>query len=146
VTPHITANGYVTLDVDQTANDLQGFTSFNAPIVNQREANTTVSVKNGETIILGGIIRRNVTSTVKKIPILGDIPLLGQLFRSTTKDDTRTELMVFLTPRVVKNPDDARALRDDTTKKMTPDSQKTLKNAIPPVTGDGHKTPPPPGP
>jgi general secretion pathway protein D len=146
VTPHITANGYVTMDVDQTANDLQGFTSFNAPIVNQRQATTTVSVKDGETIILGGIIRKNVTSTVKKVPLLGDIPILGQLFRSTSKSDIRTELMVFLTPRVVRNPEDARVLREKTTKNLTPQSQKSLKNAIPPTAGDGHKTPPPPAP
>lgn len=144
VTPHITSNGYVTMDVDQTANDLQGYTSFNAPIVNQRTASTTVSVKDGDTIILGGIIRNNVTSTVKKIPLLGDLPLLGQLFRSTSKDNQKTELMVFLTPRVVRNPDEAQKLREEQSKSMSPDGQKTLKNAIPTPIGDGHKSPPPP--
>jgi len=143
VTPHITSNGYVTMDVDQSANDLQGYTSFNAPIVNQRTASTTVSVKTGETIVLGGIIRNQVTSTVNKIPILGDIPILGQLFRSTTKDNQKTELMVFLTPQVIRNDDDAKGLKDSTIKGMTPDAQKTLKNAIPPSTGDAHKSPPP---
>ncbi len=143
VTPHITANGYVTMDVDQTANDLQGFTSFNAPIVNQRVANTTVSVKDGETIILGGIIRNNVTSTVKKVPLLGDIPILGELFRSTSKGHVKTELMVFLTPRVVRNPEDARAMREAATKQLSPQSQKDIKKTIPPPAGDGHKTPPP---
>jgi general secretion pathway protein D len=146
VTPHITSNGYVTLDVNQTANDLSGFTDFNAPIVNQREASTTVSSKDGETIVLGGIIRNSVTSTVKKIPLLGDIPLLGQLFRSTTKGNSKTELMVFLTPHVVSNPDGARKLKDDTTQQLSPQTQKTLKNSIPPPSGDGHKSPPPPGP
>ncbi|HVT14142.1 MAG TPA: secretin N-terminal domain-containing protein [Fimbriimonadaceae bacterium] len=145
VTPHITSNGYVTMDVDQTANDLQGYTSFNAPIVNQRTASTTVSVKDGDTIILGGIIRNNVTSTVKKIPLLGDIPLLGQLFRSTSKDNQKTELMVFLTPRVIRNPDEAQNLREKEIKEMSPEGQKTIKNAIPPSIGDGHKSPPPPG-
>lgn len=145
VTPHITANGYVTMDVEQTANDLQGFTDFNAPIVNQRQATTTVSVQDGETIVLGGIIRRQVNSTVKKIPLLGDIPILGELFKSTSKQNVKTELMVFLTPRVVKNPDDARKMREDTAKQLTPQSQKTLKNSIPPPKGDGHKSPPPAG-
>ena len=99
VTPHITSNGYVTMDVLQTANDLQGFTSFNAPIVNQRQAETTMSAKDGETIILGGMIRNQVTSTVNKVPLLGDIPLLGNIFRSTNTDHQKTELLVFLTPR-----------------------------------------------
>lgn len=146
VTPRITANGYVTMDVNQTANDLQGFTDFNAPIVNQRQADTTVSVRDGETIILGGIIRNNVTSTVKKIPLLGDIPLLGQLFRSTEKGNVKTELLVFLTPRIVKDPEEARKLRDDEFKRMSKESQKIiapeLNRKYDPDKDKKHSTPP----
>lgn len=127
VTPRITANGYVTMDVNQTANDLQGFTDFNAPIVNQRQADTTVSVRDGETIILGGIIRNNVTSTVKKVPLLGDIPILGNLFRSTDKSNVKTELLVFLTPRIVKDPEEARKLREDELKRLSKPTQKALE-------------------
>jgi general secretion pathway protein D len=130
VVPRITSNGYVTMDVLQTANDLQGFTSFNAPIVNQRQAETTVAVKDGETIILGGIIRNTVSSTVKKVPLLGDIPFLGNLFKSTTKGNQRTELLVFLTPRVVRNPDDASKLRQQLQDKLSKPSQDSLKNAL----------------
>lgn len=126
VTPQITANGYVTLDVSQTANDLQGYTDFNAPIVNQRQAQTTVSVKDGDTIILGGIIRNTVTSTVKKVPLLGDIPILGELFKSTSKDNQKTELMVFLTPHIVRNDEDARKLKEDQIKQLSDQSQKKL--------------------
>ncbi len=129
VIPQISANGYVTLDVVQTANDLQGFTDFNAPIVNQRQAQTTVSVKDGETIILGGIMRNTVTSRVKKLPLLGDIPILGELFKSTSRQNTKTELLVFLTPRVVKNEEDARKLREDEEGRMSEPSQKALKEA-----------------
>lgn len=146
VTPRITANGYVTMDVNQTANDLQGFTDFNAPIVNQRQADTTVSVRDGETIILGGIIRNNVTSTVKKVPLLGDIPLLGQLFRSTEKGNVKTELLVFLTPRIVKDPEEARKLRDDEFKRMSKESQKIiapeLNRKYDPDKDKKHSTPP----
>ncbi|MBS1714244.1 MAG: hypothetical protein JST30_07890 [Armatimonadetes bacterium] len=130
VTPRITANGYVTMDVLQTANDLQGFTSFNAPIVNQRQAETTVAVKDGETIILGGIIRNTVTSTVKKIPLLGDIPILGNIFRSTDRSKNRTELLVFLSPRVVRNPDDAAKLRKNEQEKLSKSTQGDLKKVI----------------
>jgi len=130
VTPRITAGGYVTMDVSQTANDLQGFTSFNAPIVNQRQAQTTVAVKDGETIILGGIIRSTVSSTVKKIPLLGDIPLLGQIFRSTDKSNQKTELLVFLSPRVVRNPDDAKGMTDEEKKKMSKPTQEQLDKTI----------------
>jgi general secretion pathway protein D len=132
VTPRITANGYVTMDVNQTANDLQGYTNFNAPIVNQREADTVVSVKNGETIILGGIIRSSVTATTNKVPVLGDIPLLGQLFKTNSKIANKTELLVLLTPRIVKDEDEARQLRIDETKRLSPGSQKDLGTVIKP--------------
>lgn len=135
VTPRITSNGYVTMEVNQTANDLQGFTDFNAPIINQREADTTVSVKDGETIILGGIIRNSVTSTVKKIPLLGDIPLLGNLFKSTDKSNVKTELLVFLTPRVVRNEDEARKLKEDEVNRLSKPTQKTLDGTVKKSTG-----------
>ncbi|HSH93995.1 MAG TPA: secretin N-terminal domain-containing protein, partial [Roseimicrobium sp.] len=145
VTPRITNNGYVTMEVTQTANELQGFTSFNAPIVNQRQADTTVSVKDGETIILGGIIRNTVNSTVKKLPILGDLPILGNLFKSTSKQNVKTELLVFLSPRVVRDPAEARKLREDGEKGMSPETKKALEGAIKTgtVTGGGAKQDPP---
>lgn len=130
VTPRITAGGYVTMDVSQTANDLQGYTSFNAPIVNQRQADTTVAVKDGETVILGGIIRSTVSTTVKKIPIIGDIPLLGQLFRSTDRTNQKTELLVFLTPRVVRNPDEASQMTEEQKQRLSKQSQKQLDGLI----------------
>ncbi len=138
VTPHITSNGYVTMDVSQTANDLQEFTSFNAPIVNQRQADTTVSVKDGETIILGGIIRNSVTVSSKKIPILGEIPILGNLFKSTDHHKTKTELMVFLTPHVVRDPDEARRLREQSEKQLSPETQKSL-GTVPKTNNGGEK-------
>ena len=132
VTPRITANGYVTMDITQTANDLQGYTSFNAPIVNKREASTIVNVKNGETIILGGIIRSTVSATTNKVPILGDIPILGNLFKSTSKNKNKTELMILLRPRVVKDEDEARKLRLDETKTLSKETRDQLGNVIPP--------------
>jgi len=137
VTPRISANGTVTMDVIQTANDLQGFTSFNAPIVNQREADTTVSVSDGETIVLGGIMRTTVNSTVNKVPLLGDIPILGNLFRSTSKEKEKTELLVFLTPHIVKNSDDAQKLRKDTTDQLSPNVKKSVDGALQKKGGDG---------
>jgi general secretion pathway protein D len=132
VTPRITSNGYVTMDINQTANDLQGYTTFNAPIINQREADTTVSVRNGETIILGGIIRNTVTANRNKVPLLGDIPLLGTLFQSNSKESKKTELIVLLTPRIVKDDKDARILKDDVVKSLSQESQRELGKVIPP--------------
>lgn len=135
VTPHITKDGYVTMDVDQSANDLQGYTTFNAPIVNQRTATTTVSVKDGDTVVIGGIIRNTVTSTVNKVPLLGDIPLLGNLFKSRSKEKDKTELLVFLTPRIVRDPAEAKKLKEETQKEMSPETQKGLNDVMKP-TGD----------
>ncbi|MBI5706224.1 MAG: hypothetical protein HZC36_04465 [Armatimonadetes bacterium] len=134
VTPRITSNGYVTMDITQTANDLQGFTSFNAPIINTREADTTVSVKDGETVILGGIIRNTVKSTVKRVPLIGQIPILGELFKSTSKENTKTELMVFLSPRVVRDENEARKLREEHEKQLSAPTMGQVKKHVPPPT------------
>ena len=143
INPRILSNGNVTLDVDQTANELQGYQTLGnvqAPVVNQREAQTTVSVKDGETVILGGIINKQVTTTVNKIPLLGDLPILGSLFRSTSKDVNKTELLMFMTPHVVSSVEDARKLTGDTIQEMAPDSKKDVKDTL---TKEKVKTPAP---
>lgn len=137
VVPRIAQNGLVTMDMQQTANELQGFTSFNAPIINQREAITEVSVQDGQTVIIGGIIRDQITNNKNKVPILGDLPLIGGLFRSTDKDKQKTELMVFLTPRIVHNPGQAATVTDQI--------KSQLGAPLPPAPGpvpDGNIPPP----
>jgi type II secretory pathway component GspD/PulD (secretin) len=67
-----------------------------------REANTVVRVKSGETIVIGGLLQEEETKTLIKIPILGDIPLIGQFFRNTTRSNLRREVLVFVTPHLVK--------------------------------------------
>ena len=130
VTPRITQNGYVTMDVTQTANDFVRYTEFNAPVVNQREAQTTVSVKDGETVVIGGIIKNSISTTTNKLPILGDIPVLGNLFKSNVQTKSKTELLVFLTPRIIRDNVEAAKLRDDTVKQMAPQSQGRIKKEI----------------
>ena len=135
VTPRIMSNGFVTMDVSQTANELQGYqnlgNSTEAPIVNQREAETTVAVQDGKTIVLGGIIQNQLSDTVNKIPLLGDIPVLGGLFRSDTKMATKTELLVFLTPHVIKNSEDAQALKDETEQELGKEAHSLIPAAPP---------------
>lgn len=130
VTPRITSNGYVSLDIVQTADDLQGYTSFNAPIVNQRQANTAVSVQDGRTVLIGGIIQDQVSATTNKLPILGDIPILGNLFKSTSKTDQRTELIVLMTPHIVSNSDDAEQLKNNTLNELTPIIKKQVDQIV----------------
>lgn len=144
VTPRITANGMVALDVLQTANDLQGFTSFNAPIVNQRQASTTVSVKDGATIVLGGIMRSQVRTQVKKLPLLGDIPILGELFKSRSNQEVKTELLVFLTPRVVRNQAEAEKMTDDEKAKLSKKTASMIPTGPKSPTTERKKRPPVP--
>ncbi|HEX5322384.1 MAG TPA: secretin N-terminal domain-containing protein [Capsulimonadaceae bacterium] len=133
VTPRITQGGYVTMDVSQTADSFVSFTSFNAPITNQRQAQTTVSVMDGNTVVLGGIISNQLNTTVNKVPILGDIPLIGNLFRSTSHDNQKTELLVFLTPHVVHTPQDAEKLRISTEEDLGKTTQQMIPKPAPPT-------------
>jgi len=79
-------------------------------ITNKRNIKTTVLVEDGETIVLGGLIHDDVQESVKKVPFLGDIPLLGRLFKTTSITRTKRNLMVFLRPTIVRNSEDVRAI------------------------------------
>jgi type II secretory pathway component GspD/PulD (secretin) len=74
------------------------------PIVAKRSAESRVAVKNGETIVIGGLMEDRKTESVSKFPILGDIPVLGHAFRRTQKSKVKTELLIFLTPHVAASP------------------------------------------
>lgn len=131
VIPQVTANGMVTMQVQQSANSVVSYSSVTgAPLVNERSANTVVSVKDGQTIILGGIMETDHTSTVQKIPLLGDIPIIGNLFRSTVKEDVKTELLIFLTPHVIYSPADADKLYNKTKEEMPKLDQNDLNNFV----------------
>lgn len=130
VTPRITSSGEVAMDVNQTANDLQSFTSYGAPIVNKRVATTTVSVQDGSTVILGGIIRTTYTNTENKVPLLGDIPLIGNLFKSSSKSTGKTELMVLLTPHIVRTASEAQRLRAEEEKKLSSSARKSIEEQV----------------
>jgi type IV pilus assembly protein PilQ len=99
VTPQVTPDGKIVLDVAITKDSIAGFTDGN-PIVNTRRVTTKVIVSNGDTAVLGGIYEETITDTVDKVPLLGDAPILGNLFRRTNKGTDKSELLIFLTPRV----------------------------------------------
>jgi general secretion pathway protein D len=79
-------------------------------ITNKRSIETTVLVEDGETIVLGGLIDDDIQESIKKVPVLGDIPLLGRLFRSTSISRTKRNLMVFLRPTIVRSSEDVRSI------------------------------------
>ena len=100
VTPQITPEGNVILEVKVNKDSLGTLTALGREI-NVKEVKTQVLVENGGTVVIGGIFEQNDSTSVSKVPVLGDIPVLGNLFKTTTKDSSRTELLVFLTPRIV---------------------------------------------
>ncbi len=101
VKPHIIDSEYILLDVSPKADFQNGFTPDGTPIISTRKASTNVKVKNGQTIVIGGLIRDSVIKSESKIPVLGSIPILGHLFKSTISTKTKTELIVFITPVIL---------------------------------------------
>ncbi len=110
ITPQITAGNLVRLKVDQEITDLAATNVGNVdqvgPTLTKRLLKNTVLVENGKTIVLGGLISNNVQHKVSKVPVLGDIPLLGWLFKSKTTIKKKTNLLVFITAYIIKNPAD----------------------------------------
>jgi type IV pilus assembly protein PilQ len=100
VTPQITPEGNVILDVQVNKDSLGTLTALGREI-NVKQIKTQVLVENGGTVVIGGIFEQNDSTLETKVPLLGDVPYLGNLFKTRTRDSTRTELLVFLTPRVV---------------------------------------------
>jgi general secretion pathway protein D len=116
VTPRINASGLVTLDVAQEVSDVAApaaNTATGSPTFDDRLVRTRVAVQNGQTVALAGLIRDNASDDNNGIPFLKDVPVLSTFLSSQTSTRTRTELLVLITPRVVHNQRDARALTED---------------------------------
>ncbi len=110
VTPQINANGAVRLAIQQEVSSVAGPVSddFNELILNKRQIQTTVTVNDGEIIALGGLLDDNERRTIQRIPLLGDIPIIGELFRSRARSRTQTNLMVFIRPTILRSAEDRR--------------------------------------
>ncbi len=100
VTPQITPEGNIILDVDVTKDSVGQVTTAGFAI-DTKHVNTKVLVENGGTVVLGGIFQLTDNDTVTKVPLLGDVPVLGYLFRNTAKSTTKSELLIFITPTTV---------------------------------------------
>jgi len=102
VTPHVTQDGSVLLKVEAKKNELSDRTDLlGVPGIITKEANTEMIVRDGDTAVLGGIYRRTTNDNKAYIPWLGQIPVLGWLFKTTSRSDTRDELLIFISPRIV---------------------------------------------
>jgi general secretion pathway protein D len=117
VTPHINPEGLVIMDVAPSISALTESTvqiapGFNAPVFNERSAFSRVAIRDGETIVIGGLMEDRLTQTVQKVPLLGDIPVIRHLFRRTISNKSKTELLIFLTPHVAQAPEVLRDISD----------------------------------
>jgi len=104
VTPHVNNNEYVTLELTPEVSEVTGTRSFqgiDVPLISTEEVSTTVMVKDGDTLVIAGLITDKLVDTKKKVPILGDIPLVGLLFQKTNKTVTKTDLIIFITPHII---------------------------------------------
>jgi type IV pilus assembly protein PilQ len=100
VTPQITPDGNIVLDVDVNK-DSKGDETRAGFAINTQHVKTKVMVENGGTVVLGGIYQQTQRNNTTKVPLLGDVPVLGYLFKTNTREDTKTELLVFITPKIV---------------------------------------------
>ena len=128
VTPFITSDKMVEMVVTPSTSELadrsqwvpisSGGTGSNnvgavsAPVINSRSADTVVVVPDGQTVVIGGLMQSQKLSSEKKVPLLGDIPLLGMLFKRKTTSNAKTELLIFLTPHIVNFPAELAAITD----------------------------------
>ncbi len=119
VTPFITSDGKVEMIVSPETSALADRSQWvpisagiSAPVINSRVADTVVVVPDKQTVVIGGLMEKSKLSTDSKIPFLGDIPILGNLFKRKAKDDSKTELMIFLTPYIVQDAGQLASLSD----------------------------------
>ncbi|UEM24398.1 type II secretion system secretin GspD (plasmid) [Skermanella mucosa] len=136
ITPRVNAGGLVSLDIAQEVSDVATNNSSNidAPVIQQRTIQSSVAVQDGESVALAGLIRDSLGDGVTGIPVLSDIPVLGNLFKTTITQRRRTELLVLLTPRVIGNRAQARAVTDEL--------RRRLNGAGRMIPGTGYAPPP----
>lgn len=111
ITPRIDSDSKVALNVKATIEDLLPGSPTLMPITSKRTIDTTTIVRNGQSIIIGGLVKDNKDITMKKVPLLGDIPILGSLFRHKMVNNDKTTLAIILTPYIVKKSDDLDKIR-----------------------------------
>ncbi len=101
--PKILNENQVLLEIKPSVNSIGQVLADGLPAVNSRSAETTVILENGETLAIGGLIKKDELKTVREVPLLADLPLLGKLFSAAENTDIETELMIFITPQIIKN-------------------------------------------
>jgi general secretion pathway protein D len=117
VTPSINPEGLVIMDIapeisETTKTTVRISETVYAPVYANRSSQTRVAVRDGQTIAIGGLVQDKIKENIDKVPLLGDLPLLGGLFRRTVNEKSKTELLIFLTPHVATNDEDLQAISE----------------------------------
>ena len=107
VTPTITADDRVVLNLNVKKDNVAGYVNSpgggQTPTIDKREISTEVLVDNGQTVVLGGVYEVSKSDIVRKVPLLGDLPVIGNLFKNNSRNDTKAELLIFVTPRILSD-------------------------------------------
>ena len=129
VTPRVNANGLVIMKLKQVVSNVvqntieekktDTATQAQSPTISKKEIASSVAVADGETIVLGGLISDTVTDNKNGVPFFYQLPIIGSLFGATSKNDTKTELVILITPRVVKSKQDSRVISNEFKRKLT---------------------------
>jgi len=125
ITPHISQGGLVKLEIDsEFSKVIEDVTSVSAdtPTTSKRQATTTISMKDGSTVVIGGLIRDDKTTSEKKIPFVGDLPVVGNLFKFQRERLEKTNLLMFITPRVMSTPEEMEQITEYKRSEMEPDN------------------------
>ncbi|MGB6411032.1 MAG: hypothetical protein WBF16_07510, partial [Candidatus Deferrimicrobiaceae bacterium] len=121
-TPRINESNFVSLEIYQESSAVKDVSiltvSTVGPTTTKRSARTSVLVKTGETVVLGGMMQETVTNQESKVPLLGDIPILGNLFKFSSVSRKKTNLLIFLTPHIIRTPEDMGRVTTDHRGKM----------------------------
>ncbi len=119
VRPRVNANGLVVMEIEQEVSDVAPNSGNSlTPTIQQRKINSTVAVQSGETVVLGGLIRENKTGAESGVPGLSKVPVLGFLFGATKDTSRRTELVILITPRAVRDPSVSREITEEFRERM----------------------------
>lgn len=121
VTPRVNDSGLVTLEIEQEVSSVVKTTTsgIDSPTIRQRKMKTSVVVNDSEALALGGLIQEKETTGKSKVPVLGDVPLLGAAFRQKSNAISRTELVIFIRPRVIRDLNEARRVTDEFRKELS---------------------------
>jgi general secretion pathway protein D len=157
ITPQINEGDSVQLKIDQDVSNLTATSIGGQPVTDEREITTNVLAKTGEIVVLGGLIDHSLTESEQQVPVLGSIPLIGNLFKYRSTDNTRRNLMVFIQPSILRDSETAQRytndrynymrdmqLKDRSPVQLLPSEERPLLNDVPKVdSGDYNKGNPP---